>query len=236
MQIIDCDQNSPEWFAARMGIPTASMFDLVTAKKGPRGGEPASYKGRRTYMLKLAAEIITGEVADGGMSRHMHRGHEMESEVRDLYAFMNDVDPQLVGFITNGKAGASPDCLIGSDGLLEVKTKLAHFVLEIIMKDEFPAEHFAQCQGQLWVAERDWCDIAVYWPGVPLFVKRAYRDEEYIKALSEAVDQFNEELAAIIAKFQPTDKTRPVLVYPPAPQVGPVPEPDIPECLKRKAG
>ena len=151
MQIIDCEQGSPEWFAARAGIPTASQFATVMASG--RGG--AESKTRRTYMLKLAGEIITGDPMDSFSNAHTERGHEMEPEARNFYAFRHDVDPQLIGFIRNGNAGASPDSLIGENGLLEIKTKLPHLLIDVTLRGEFPTDHKAQCQGQLWIAERE---------------------------------------------------------------------------------
>ena len=73
-------------------------------------------------------------------------------------------------------------------------------LLSFFLKDEFPSDHKAQCQGGLWIAERDWIDIGVYWPKLPFFEKRAYRDEPYIKKLTDAVDKFNDELAALVIK------------------------------------
>ena len=65
--------------------------------------------------------------------------------------------------------------------MLEIKTKLPHLMIEVLGRGAFPPEHVAQCQGALWVAEREWIDIAVYWPRMPRFVKRTTRDEAYIK-------------------------------------------------------
>lgn len=194
VQIIDCAQNSPEWFAARCGIPTASEFGTVMAK-----GEG---KTRRTYMMKLAGEIITGEPIEGFSNAHMERGHAMEADARELYSFMNDVEPELVGFIRNGQKGASPDCLVGKNGLGEFKSKLPHILIELLLKDQFPPEHKAQCQGALWVAEREWIDITCYWPKMPPFIKRADRDEEYIKNLSGEIDRFNDELAEMVERVR----------------------------------
>lgn len=199
MQIMDCEQGSPEWFAARAGIPTASQLSTVMASG--RGG--AESKTRRTYMLKLAGEIITGDPMDSFSNAHTERGHEMEPEARNFYAFRHDVDPQLIGFIRNGNAGASPDSLIGENGLLEIKTKLPHLLIDVTLRGEFPTDHKAQCQGQLWIAEREWIDLICYWPKMEPFIARAYRDEEYIKQLARAVDQFNDELAEIIAHLIP---------------------------------
>ena len=198
MQIVDCDQNSPEWYRARMGIPTASEFKtIIGIKKDAR--EKVT---RRTYMLKLAGEILTGEPMDSYSNDHMERGKLMEDEARNLYSFMTDAEPQRVGFIRNGQKGCSPDSLVGDRGMLEVKTKLAHMTIDCLLKDEFPPEHKAQCQGALWVCEREWIDIAVYWPKLPLFVKRAYRDEAFIRDLSQAVDDFNSELAEMVERVR----------------------------------
>jgi hypothetical protein len=190
VEIITCEQNSPEWYEARLGIPTASNFATVMAK-----GEG---KTRRTYMLKLAGEIITGEPAESYTNGHMERGHEMEPEALKAYTFVTNSEPELVGFVRNGDKGASPDCLIDSDGLGEFKSKAPHILIEVLLKDQFPPEHRAQCQGALWVAEREWVDIVCYWPKLPLFVKRAHRDEEYIKTIASEVARFNDELAATV--------------------------------------
>lgn len=201
MQIHEMEQGTPEWFAVRMGLPTASQFATIMAK-GRSGGDS---KTRQTYLYKLAGEILTGDPMDSFSNHHMERGHEMEPEARSYYAFMHDVEPQQVGFITNGPKGCSPDSLVGNDGMLEIKTKLPHLMLAVLEADQFPAEHRAQCQGQLWVAEREWIDLTCYWPKMPPFIKRAYRDDAYIAEISAAVDQFNDELATLAAKWQPEE-------------------------------
>lgn len=198
LEIIECEQNSDEWLRARMGLPTSSMFATVMAIG--KGG--AESKTRATYLRKLAGEIITGEPMENFSNAHMERGHAMEGEARDRYSLLTDADPQLVGFIRNGQKGGSPDSLIGADGLLEIKTALPHILIGYIEADKFPAEHIAQCQGNLWVSEREWLDITVYWPKMPSFIKRIHRDEKYIADLSSAVDQFNSELAELVQRVR----------------------------------
>lgn len=190
MQIIDCEQGSPEWFAARVGIPTASEFHTVMAV-GPKGGKSAT---RVDYLNKLAGEILTGEPMTNYISSDMERGKLMEDEARNLYAFMTDADPQRIGFIRNGDRGASPDSLIGADGGLEIKSAAAHVQIKRLLADELPSEHKAQVYGSLWIAEREWWDFTSYCPKLPLFVKRVYRDEEYIQKIALAVELFNVEL------------------------------------------
>ena len=161
MQIIDCTQNSPEWLQARAGIATASQFATIIAS-GKTAGSPSV--GRRTYMLKLAGEIITGEPMESFSNEHTERGHAMEDQARDLYAFQTGYQLERVGFIRDGRKGASPDSLIGEDG------------------------------GA----------IAIYWPKMPLFVKRMHRDELYIQKLATAVDTFNAELDDVVAQIRRT--------------------------------
>lgn len=194
VQIINCEQGTEDWFIARAGIPTASKFSTVMAK-----GEG---KTRAKYMRQLAGEIITGKPMESFSNGHMERGHVMEPEARDLYSFATDTAPEQVGFIRNGRKGCSPDSLVGSNGMLEIKSKLPDLLIECIERDDFPPEHRAQCQGALWVAEREWIDIVVYWPEMPVFIKRAYRDEKYISDLSKAVDAFNDELSQLVERVR----------------------------------
>lgn len=200
LQIFNCEQGSPEWYEARLGIPTASMFKTVLAK-GQGGGES---KTRSTYLRKLAGEIITGEVADSYSNANMERGHQMEAEARDLYSFRNDVEPELVGFVRNGAKGCSPDALVGERGMLELKTSFPHLLIGALLRKpgDYPPEHRAQIQGQIWVAERDWCDLAIYWPKMPLYTCRVHRDDAYIATLAEAVDKFNAELADLVERIR----------------------------------
>lgn len=198
LEIVTCDQRSPEWFLARAGIPTASEFSTVLAK-GKGGGESVT---RRKYLLRLAGEVVTGLPEENYSNEYMNRGNVQEPDARELYAFARDAEPQLVGFIRNGAKGCSPDALLGNDGVLEIKTAKASILIDHLLSGGFPAEHVAQCQGALWVAEREWIDLAIYSPGLPLFVKRATRDAAYIKALSAAVDAFNAELAEIVERVR----------------------------------
>lgn len=197
-RIVECAQGTPEWLEARRGLPTASMFKDIMSPG--RGAAPS--KTRKTYMHKLAAEIISGEPTEGFSTVHTERGHEQEAEAREWYAFKNEVDPQQVGLIVNGVAGYSPDSLIDAPGALEIKTKLGFMVIEAILNDEFLDDHKAQCQGGLWVAKREWIDLLVWNRGIPPFVKRAERDEVYIVKLAKAVEEFNEELADMVAKVR----------------------------------
>lgn len=194
MQIFNCEQGSADWFACRSGIPTASMFATVMAK-----GEG---KTRSEYMRKLAGEILTGEPAETFHNAHMERGKVMEDEAREQYAFISDADIQRVGFIRNGDCGASPDSLVGTNGGLEIKTALPHIQIDRLERDRLPPEHRAQVQGNIWLAEREWWDFCSFWPKLPPLIVRVPRDDEYIKTISDEIDRFNDELAALVERIR----------------------------------
>jgi len=195
MQIFDCVQGSEEWLMARLGIPTASMFKDMMAK--------GQGKTRRTYMLKIAGERITGELPPGYSNAHMERGNELEPEARRLYELESGNCVTECGFIlADYNAGYSPDGLVGEDGAIEIKTRLPHLMLDTLLTQKVPAEHAKQVQGGLLISERGWCDFIAYWPGLPLFVKRVNRDEPMIKEIREAITIFNDETNEIIEKIE----------------------------------
>ncbi len=191
MQIVtDIEQGTPEWLAMRLGIATCSELEaLLVNGKGEAGFGVAAF----TYMDQLIGERITGEAAElPFQTKATIRGHELEGVARGLYEAREEVATQAVGIILNHGIGYSPDALVGANGLTEIKTKLPKFQVGVILANEVPKEHVAQCQGGLWVSEREWIDFISYWPGMPLFVKRAYRDEAYIRKLAERVKTFHE--------------------------------------------
>lgn len=198
IQIHDCEQNSPEWFEARRGIPTASEFSTILAS-GKGGGESLT---RRTYLRKLAGEIITGECAENYSNANMERGKTVEAEARERYAFDRDVDPQLVGFVRNGQMGCSPDSFVDDDGGLEIKTAFPHIQIDRLLRNDLPPEHKAQVQGTLMVTERTWWDFCSYWPKMPRLIVRVQRDEPYIANLRGEIARFNDELAALVEWIQ----------------------------------
>jgi hypothetical protein len=199
MQILTLEQGTPEWHAARLGIVTMSELKTLLVKgKGP-GGFGA---GALSYMHQLIGERITGEPSDAFQGNaHTQRGHELEPVARELYQEATGL-PRLeqVGIILNHGVGYSPDCLVDSKGLVEIKTKLPKYQIELLLDGELPQEHVAQCQGGLWVSEREWIDFVSYWPGMPLFVKRAYRDEALIRTIAERVEAFYEEMERRMAQ------------------------------------
>lgn len=195
-------QGSLEWFRARMGRPTASEFSKVMAKVGPKGGTShREYIGRTKYMYRLAGEIITGEPEETYSNADMLRGQENEGTARGEYEYIHGLETQRVGFIINGACGASPDALIGDKGLLEIKDAKPSVQIARLMDGALPPEHKAQVQGQLMVAEREWCDFVSHCHGLPPLIVRVERDEKYIAEMRAAVDRFVDELQMLVRRI-----------------------------------
>jgi hypothetical protein len=190
----DIEQGTEEWFALRLGVPTASMFHAIMAK--------GQGKTRRTYMLKLIGEILTQEQQDNYSNAHMDRGKELEEEARELYSITTGIDVEQCGFIKNGELGYSPDGICEEDGLLEVKTKLPHLQLDVLLKNKIPPEHIPQLQGGLLVSDHEWIDFVSYWPRLPIFIKRMYRDKKIIADIKISVNAFIEEMHETIEKIK----------------------------------
>lgn len=200
MEVYDVEQGSPEWHQLKLGIPSASMFKVLMVKTEEK-------KGRATYLYKLAGEILTGEPMENFVSDAMEDGKAKEPGLRGEYEFRRDCEPQLVGFIRNGKCGASPDALIGEKGVLEIKRAAPHILIPMRLRHMtdvtyFPPEHFAQCQGVLMVSGRTWCDLLVGYPKMEPLIVRTWRDEPYIQQLRDTVDQFELELRRLVAKLR----------------------------------
>ena len=198
LKIYEYEQGSNEWFMIRLGHATASRFADVLNKK----------TGRGKYMRKLAAERLTGEHEDTYTNAIMERGIEVEAQARVFYEHLNNVIVQVVGFVELSEfVGASPDGLIGDDGVLEIKSPLSSTHIEYILKDAMPAVYVPQVQGLLCITGREWCDFISFDPRVksrPFFCKRVYRDAEYIETLSKAVDVFVDQLDDMIKQITTT--------------------------------
>jgi len=139
----------------------------------------------------------------------MERGTEMEGEAREAYELTQDVTVQPAGLCyrdASRRVGASPDGLVydGQElvGGLELKCPKAGTHVGYIVADEVPGDYRHQVQGCLYVTGAEWWDFMSYYPGLPLFVKRAYPDPAYFAALDAALPVVLEELDAIMAKIR----------------------------------
>jgi len=204
MKVIDCEQNSPEWFSARLGHVTASRIADVTAK-GKAGAPSAS---RANYAAQLVAELLTGKLAETFTSAAMQHGTETEPEARAMYEFMNDTPITQVGFVlhpTIVRAGASPDGLIGSNGIVQFKCPQSAAHLKLLLGGSIDGGYFKQVQWEMACTERAFCDFASYDPKMPedmqLHVRRIERDDAVIAELEAEARVFIAEIDAPIAKL-----------------------------------
>jgi YqaJ-like viral recombinase domain len=198
MIVHQAPQQSTEWYELRLGIPTASEFSKIVTPKGQLS------KQARDYAFRLIAEAILQETSESlNKLEWLSRGKELEPEAARLYEFQYDLTTQVVGLITNdeGTLGASLDRLVGADGCLEIKCPAAWTHVGYMVED-FGDEYKPQVQGQLLIAEREWCDRFSYHPRLPPHCHRTYRDEVFIKLLSKSLDAFLEMKAEMIAKVR----------------------------------
>ena len=197
MKIINAEQRSPEWFAARCGIATASNFAKVLATI--KSGESAE---RRNYRIKLALERITRTVEEGYQNEAMRTGIEREPQARIAYEAITGHMADEVGFCLHDEleCGASPDGLIDEHGGLEIKCPTPGKHFEYLRASGEPPEYTAQIQGCMWVTGRKWWDFVSYCPDFPdnasLIVRRVHRDDEYISNLENKVAAFMDEVRA----------------------------------------
>jgi len=185
-------QGSAEWIQARLGKPTASNFDRVIT---PKTRKPSASADK--YMWMLLAEWLSGHSLDDYVSQLMERGTEMEESAVRFYELQRDLETQAVGFCLrdDGLVGASPDRLVGDDGLLEIKCPSMVTHIGYLLNPDGLDAYNCQAQGQLWITGRQWVDLLSYNPELPPSLVRYHRDEEFIAALEAAVNQFIERLA-----------------------------------------
>lgn len=193
----DIAQRSPEWFAARLGIATASRFSAVLAKI--KTGEAAE---RRNYRAQLVVERLTRKQVEVYHNTAMQHGTEQEPFARMAFAAKTGAIVEEIGFIRHAEieAGCSPDGLIDDCGMVEIKCPFQTAVHIDTLKNGMPKEHVPQVQGQMWIAGREWVDFVSFDPRMPeklqLFVQRIQRDADYIAALSKEITAFMEEVKA----------------------------------------
>lgn len=199
MKIIDVEQMSEEWFEARRGIPSASNFDKIITLIGKPSTQ---YK---KYLYRLAGELVSKSSVETYQSASMKRGIELEPEARELYELINNVKVEKVGFCleeSTFKAGASPDGMVGEDGIIEIKCPDIHTHVEYLIKNELPSSYFQQTQGQLLITGRKWCDFVSYYPGLKPLIIRVFPATEFPIKLMVQLEIFCKELKEVINKIK----------------------------------
>lgn len=203
------EQGSPEWLALRAGKVTASRVADVIART--KTGWGAS---RANYMAELIAERLTGQPAPSFSNAAMQWGTDKEPEARDYYAFITGATVEQIAFVhhpTVADSGASPDGLVGDDGLVEIKCPSTSTHIDTLLGAVGPSKYMTQMQWQLACTGRKWCDFVSYDPRMPesmqLFVTRIERDDDVIAVLEKDVAEFlaevAEKVAALTERYEP---------------------------------
>ncbi len=201
IELPDLIQCSDEWYEQRRGLVTASVVgQLIT----PKTIKPANNDSSRGLTALLVAERITGYTDPTYVSDDMLRG--VEDEPRAVEKYSEHYAPVTPGgFMVEDRwgfrIGYSPDGLVGTTGLIEVKSRRAKKQLTTILADEVPAENVAQCQAGLLVSGRQWLDYVSFCGGMPLFVKRVEPDQRWFDAIIAAVAQFEDTAAEMVADY-----------------------------------
>lgn len=201
MEIIkDIEQGSQEWLQLRLGVATASNFKKIITSTGVES------KSLKDYAFELASDSLLTEPEASFQSEAMLRGNELEEEARSYYSFVNDIKIDQVTFIKKDNIGYSPDGQISDNGLIEIKCPLKKNHLKYLIDNKLPSEYKSQVQGGLYISEREYCDFISYHPlfkdDKKMFVVRVYRDEEYIKKLSELLIKTIDLKNEILTKLQ----------------------------------
>ncbi len=186
--ILDVAQGSKAWHAARLGIPTASNFNRIVTGAGYFSAASAR------YMDDLMEEWRSRERRQFEATFWMQRGLEMEPQARAAYAVQTGHAVAEVGLVylnAQRLVAASPDGMVGDDGLLEIKCPMPAIHAAHVRGAKLPGPYIPQVQGQLWVSQRKWCDFFSYHPdSAEQLLLRVYRDEPYIEKLRCAVGLF----------------------------------------------
>lgn len=207
MDTLAMTQNSDEWIMARVGSLGASQIQDVIAKT--KSGPSAS---RANVMARLITERLTGLPQESFQNAAMVHGIETEAEARSAYEFQYDVDVQQVGLVrhlTLSGTHASPDGLIGDDGLVEIKCPQSAAHIDTLLNGTIPAKYITQMQWQMACTARKWCDFVSYDPrmlgNMRLFVQRVQRDgvaiHEMEKAIIEFLRELDDKVAALTQKY-----------------------------------
>jgi len=203
------EQRSDEWFKARLGKATASRICDIIART--KTGYSTS---RANYASQLVRERLLGVPEPSFCNAAMQWGIDTEAEARRAYEFHIDRDVIEVGFIdhpTIPMSGASPDGLVGEDGLVELKCPIPATHQEILLGGAFPDKYVKQALWQMACTGRAYCDLVSYdprWPeSMRLFVQRVERDDAAIAELEQEVSKFLAEVEAtvgnLLAKYEP---------------------------------
>ena len=198
------EQRTEEWFNARLGKVTASRIADLMAKT--KSGYSAS---RDNYMAQLTIERLTQKPTEGYTNAAMQWGTDQEPFARAAYETKTGQLVTEVGFIVHpeiDQAGASPDGLVGDEGMVEIKCPESKTMIETLLSDKVPDKYFKQMQWQMACTVRKWCDYVVFDPRMPenlqLCIRRVERDDYIIDEIKTEINKFLAELDIQVGKLR----------------------------------
>lgn len=199
--IKNIEQGSDEWHRLRLGVATASNFNRIITGTG----KPSEQIDK--YALELATQMLLINPEIGYINDAMAKGNALESKARDFYQeeTFNSVETITMFKSFCGNFGYSPDGLVGDNGLIEVKSPNSTTHFKYIIDKEAPLIYKPQMQGGLWVSNREWIDFVSFCDNIkekPIFIKRVYRDENYISQLQELVYETISKRNELLAQFR----------------------------------
>lgn len=203
MQYQDISQGSDAWKQLRLGKITASRIaDVMSKTKSGYGA------GRKNYMTQLMIERLTGTVAESYTNAAMQWGVDVEPQARDAYESDTGVLVQEVGFVPHPsieRAGASPDGLVGDDGLIEIKCPNTATHIKTLLGASIDRKYILQMQWQMACTDRQWCDFISFDPRMPeelqYHCRRVKRDDDLIAEISREVQAFLIELDSMVVEL-----------------------------------
>ena len=198
MRILPHEQRTEGWYAARRGVPTSSSFGRLITATGKRAASADA------YIDELIAEKLTGQSKFFPTTAAMQHGIDTEAKAREYYEFMYERQVVECGLCLhdNINAGASPDGLVGDEGMLEIKCPQPHTMVKYLRENRLPPEYKAQVMGQLWICERQWVDFLAYHEKIKPLLIRVTRDEEYIAELEAIVTKAVETIDENVTKMK----------------------------------
>lgn len=198
------NQRTEEWYAARLGKVTASRVADVMAKT--KTGYSTS---RQNYMMQLLCERLTGKKEDSYNNAAMQRGTEMEPIARAVYEAEKGLFVVETGLVDHAEIknfGASPDGLVGDDGLIEIKCPNTATHVDFLRTGKPDNKYQWQMLAQMACTGRDWCDFVSFDDRLPeplqFYCIRFYRDDCRIKEMLTEIQKFLEELDLLEKEMQ----------------------------------
>lgn len=204
MPLLDLIQGSQEWRKARVGsLGASSVHEAIARTKNGWGASRAS------RMAALVIERLTGEPQDTFQNAAMLHGIETEPQAREVYEFFTNESVTQIGLATHPTipgTHASPDGLVGSDGLLEIKCPQPAQHLATLNGEPIADKYVIQMLWQMRCCERSWCDFVSFSPMFPssmqMVTRRVQRDDKRLAEIEREVADFLAELGQTVGRLR----------------------------------